>query len=67
MDVQLTAAMEIAYWLFVKSFGLPMKNCHYETCTQHLVQGAGTSALMISTGWRFYLVAHRYLNLPIPD
>ena len=65
--------------MFVKPFGLPMKKCHYVTCTQHhypsptakrittLVQGGGFSVLMLFTGWRSYLVAHRYLNLPIPD
>ena len=71
--------MEIVYWIIVKPFGLPIKKCHYVTCTQHhypspmakrittLVQGVGFSALMIFAGFRFYLVAHRYLNLPIPD
>ena len=56
-----------------------MKKCLDKTCTQHhypsptakrittLVQGGGFSALMIFAGFRFYLVAHRYLNLPIPD
>ena len=71
--------MEILYWLFVKPFGLQMKECPYETCTQHhypsptakrittLGQGVAIAALMIFTGWRFYLVAHRNLYLPIPD
>ena len=75
----MTASIEIVYWIFVKPFGLPMIPCSIETCTHHhypsptakrittLGQGAGTSALMISTGWRFYLVAHHYLHLPIPD
>ena len=56
-----------------------MNPCSIETCTQHhypsptakrittRVQGVATAALMIFTGWRFYLVAHRYYNLPIPD
>ena len=56
-----------------------MKKCHFKTCTQHhyptsaaqrittFVQGISVFALMIFTGWRFYLVAHRYYNLPIPD
>ena len=56
-----------------------MNKCHIETCTQHhypssiakrittLGQRASVLILMIFTGWRFYLVAHRYLNLPIPD
>ena len=63
----------------VKPFGLPMKKCHFKTCTQHhyptsaakqittFVQGISVLALMMFTGWRFYLVAHRYYNLPIPD
>ena len=63
----------------MKPFGLPMKKCQYETCTHHhydkishhritrLVQGSSVLALMIFAGWRFYLVAHRYLNLPIPE
>ena len=71
--------MEIVYWIIVKPFGLKQKQCQYETCTQHhypsptakrittLGQGAITTALLIFTGFRFYLVTHRYLNLPIPD
>ena len=71
--------MEILYWLFVKPFGLQMKECPDETCTQHhypsptakrittLGQRTITSALLIFIGWRLYLVAYRYLNLPIPE
>ena len=75
----ITSSMEIVYWIIVKPFGLKQKQCQYETCTQHhypsptakrittLGQGAITTALLIFTGFRFYLVTHRYLNLPIPD
>ena len=71
--------MEIVYWLFIKPFGLPKNKCSFKTCTQHhypsstekrittLIQGTGISAFLIFAGWRSYLVAYRYLNLPIPD
>ena len=75
----MTASIEIVYWIFVKPFGFPKDPCSFETCTQHhypssiakrittLGQGASVLILMIFTGWRFYLVAHRNLYLPIPD
>ena len=75
----LTVSIEIVYWIIVKPFGLKKKQCQYKTCTQHhypsptakrittLGQGTITTALLIFIGFRFYLVAHRYLNLPIPD
>ena len=75
----MTASIEIVYWIFVKPFGFPKDPCSFETCTQHhypspthkrifgLGKNVCTSALVIFIGWRFYLVGHRYLNLPIPD
>ena len=56
-----------------------MDPCSIETCTHHhypsptakqittLVQGTNFLGLLILAGWRFYLVTHRYYNLPIPD
>ena len=79
IGLSITAAVEIVYWMLIKPFGLKKeqqcKGCgthHHYDKTSHqritrLVQGSSVLALIIFAGWRFYLVAHRYLNLPIPE
>ena len=74
----ITAAIEIVYWVFIKPLGFPREDqCKY--CTKHhytsvtkrwitkCVQFCSIMAFLIFSGFRFYLVAYRYLNLPIPD
>ena len=75
----ITAAAEIVYWMLIKPFGLKKegqcKGCgtyhHYDKNYHHrttrLVQGSSALALVIFSLWRFYLVAHGYVNLPIPQ
>ena len=79
LGFSITAAAEIVYWMFIKPFGLKKKKqckaCgtyhHYDKNSHHritrLVQGSTALALVIFSQWRFYLVAYRYLNRPIPD
>ena len=70
--------MEIVYWLTIKPFGFPQEpQCAH--CTKHhypsptlkfittFVQGSAITALLMFTGFRFYLVIHRLLNPPIPE
>ena len=71
--------MEIVYWLFIKPFGLvkedQCKGCtkhHYDSPTHERitkgVQKSGFMALIIFTGFRFYLVFDRlFFNIPIPE
>jgi len=74
----ITAGVEIVYWIFIKPIGLEKKkqckHCthhHYNSSTHkrivRIVQGTMTSGLIIFSGWRFYLVTHHYLYLPIPE
>ena len=73
------ASIEIVYWIFIKPFGLPQEICSFETCTKHhypspthkrittFVQGSSFAAILMYSGFRFYLVAYSYLNPPIPE
>ena len=74
----ITAAIEVAYWIFIKPFGLPKNTC--TKCTKHhypsptskrittCVQKSGVAALLIFTGFRFYLVFDRlFFNPPRPE
>ena len=79
MGFSITAAIEIVYWLFIKPFGLPKENrtccCtehHYPSATSNritkCVQRSTTAAVLIFTGFRFYLVFDRlFFNPPMPE
>ena len=74
----LTAAVELAYWMFIKPFGLE-KQEQCKRCTKHhyksflhkhltrIGQGLTTTLLLAFLWYRLYLVAVTYYNPPIPE
>ena len=78
MGFSITSAVEILYWMFIKPFGLPMKDkctrCyvhHYPSNNSKRItrigQGFTTTVLIVYFWYRMYLVAVTYYHPPIPE